>query len=337
MRVLFYGDLQIHTRKRDYASFLNATMLHLERLVKEQKPDLLVNLGDVLHTFGTIEAEDLLFAYRWTKRLEIAMEGRPHLIIKGNHDIADRYGKTAAIEVLASHQTRVVLEPERYGDFLVLPYTKEFDEVREWLDQQSAPAGIFGHVDWVGAHATPTHATTEGLYPHEIAKRWTNVPVFNGHYHTPAQLGPIHLVGSPLHMNFSDALSPIPRGFAMWDTSTGEVTRIENRNTYYCVEATLETIDDISAFYEKVYPNRQQLKLKIFTPLELVEQAQVTFGEGFLWATVTPTDSQRVTVEHLAGINLASSPDQIVQRVVETTPDDLDADLLEKYARKAFK
>lgn len=353
MRVLLYGDLQVQTKKKDYTRFLDATLEYLLQVIYEEQPDLVVNLGDVLHTFGTIEVEDLLFAYRWMARIGNVVprfqasipgyDGRRHWIIKGNHDLSDRAGDHASIEVMESTNTRVFLQQENAGFmdrmFGVLPYSESPPDLESLSMGYN---GFFGHVEWVGAHATPTFISKDGLQPHIFAKKYPNAPVFNGHYHTPAQLGPVTLVGSPLHMDFNDVLTSVPRGFTIWDTNTGDgndIRRIPNPHTYHCLEATLPDKDTIQDFYQQMYPQRARLKIKIYVPLALEEYAQDLFHKenGFLWISVAPSESRRTGIEHMEGIQLSSTPAEIISKVRETATDDLDVEMLETFAMEAFK
>src|SRR5882672_4239133 len=101
MKILFYTDIHVSCVHRDYSKFLDATMTYLESLVKEHKPDILVNLGDTLDTFGTLDVRDGVKAAEYLQRLSDALpSGSVHVILRGNHDTADKEGKLSSAELV---------------------------------------------------------------------------------------------------------------------------------------------------------------------------------------------------------------------------------------------
>lgn len=338
MRILFYGDLQINRRRPEYMQQLKNCMTHLRETIRERAPDLVVNLGDVMDTKSLVDVEDLVWGYYQMR--EIAGVSKEHYILKGNHDLSDRKGEYASVQVMDS-DSRVFMNPE-YVEYkngtniLVLPYTEDIDSTYKWLSDFNPDLDlIIGHVDWIGCRLTPAYVSKSGFDQSWFQRIWRDVPIFNGHYHHPMDVGNLHLVGSPLHKDFNDVLGTIERGYTLWDSSTGHVERITNPHTYYCLQLTYESMEALEHGWRQLREMAGILRVKVFVSNELLDDAKEMFG-GFLWSSIIPLDSSAIRMEHTSQLNLQSTPSEVLKKGVDAAPGDYDKATLYALGQKAF-
>jgi hypothetical protein len=330
--------------------FLTGALESLEQAIHTHQPDLVINLGDMFDTKHLVSVDDLVYGWEWSKRIGKAVHRcdawKRHWVLKGNHDISDKHGDRASVQVLEDETTHVFMDSRITvsppgPNVLVLPYTEDIDSIYKetW---RNAPGGeldpdvIIGHVDWIGCRLTPSYVSKAGCDPAWFEKKYPGVPIFNGHYHHPMDLGDLHMVGSPVHKDFNDVVGEIQRGFTLWDDETGETTRIQNPSTYYCTQLTLTTEQEINEWSAKLAAHKHVLRVKVFVPQALLDEAKSAFGD-FLWNTVQPVDSEAIRAIHTSGVSVQSTASEIVTKGVdESDPQVYDRELLAKFGRKAF-
>jgi hypothetical protein len=349
MKILFYGDLQINGRRPDYMTYLQRTLLHLCEVCEAEKPDVIVNLGDVMDTKNLVDVEDLVWGWRWMKHISsLVPQENPghwspkprHWVLKGNHDLADKHGSVASVQVMEDDHTRICMEPElithKGVKFLIIPYTEQTEQTYQWIEAlPQTPDVIIGHVDWIGCRLTPAYVSTHGFQIDWFAKRFPGVPIFNGHYHHPMDYAPLTLVGSPLHKDFNDVIGPQARGFTIYDTDTKEIRRVGNPHTFYCLQLQYMTEEELEQGAVALRDEREDLRVKVFVPNRLLEDAKDLFS-GFLWSAVVPLDSDVVSVQTSA-LTVQSSPAEVLARGIEAATEDYDRDLLEATGREVFR
>lgn len=340
MKILLYGDLQINGKNSDYMRFLYGSMQNMLEVINNEKPDLVVNLGDLMDTKHLISVEDLVWA--WNINQQIERICKSHLILKGNHDVSDRNGDVSTVQVFNSSVTKAVTNfDEMYFNtkrFISIPYTRDIESVKRDLRSISNPediVAIFGHVDWIGCRLTPSFVTNHGLDPDEVMEMFPNSHIFNGHYHHPFSMDRLHFVGSPLHKDFNDVLGEVPRGFTLFDTETKSVRRIENSSTYYCVSVPVGTVESMETFVSGVSDMKSRIKVKVSVPNSLVDEASDVF-DGFLWKSIIPRDSEVVSIYGGTGLGILSSSKEIVSKAIESSPDNLDRGILESIGNVIF-
>ena len=360
MKFLIFGDLQISDRRQDYMAYTQQTLQYLGQLVRERRPDYLINLGDLIDTFGTVRLTDLGYAYEWMNYLgrEMAGGGTPHnadgnadalraatadprlWILKGNHDMDDREGKRASCQVMEQN-ARIFMELttteiDGFGYALVLPYTRDYAHMMNTLESIAEldveVKVIFAHTDWIGCRMTPAMVSKEGLEPVKVQELFPNATIFAGHYHHPQTVGNLHIVGSPQHMRFDDVLGAIPRGFAFWDSETGTVERIPNPYTFYCAQVQAETDAQLRQAWEALKPNCANIKVKVKVPPKLMEEADGLFSD-FLWKSILPLEN--VQAEETT-ITVTSSVPEIIAAGLDRAGEEYDLELLKQYGVEAF-
>jgi hypothetical protein len=342
VKVLLFGDLQINHRRPDYMTFLTGALEELERVIRDVCPVLVINLGDMFDTKHLVSVDDLVYGWEWSRRLGRALErsNRRLWVLKGNHDISDKHGDRASVQVLENPMTKVCMSMGVHVIYglrvLVIPYTEDINSVYEEAQGIERPDLIVGHCDWIGCRLTPSYVSKAGLDPAWFERNYPGVPIFNGHYHHPMDLGDLHMVGSPLHKDFNDIAGEIPRGFTLWDSETGKIERIANPSTYYCTQLTFTKEQEISEWRAKLAEHKHALRVKVFVPQALLDEAKDAFGD-FLWNTVQPVDSEAIRAIHTSGVSVQSTASEIVKKGVDESDEQVyDRELLAEFGRKAF-
>lgn len=345
MKILFFSDIHVNFRHRTYMGFLERT---LEEIRKDAEGmDLVFNLGDTTDTFGVVDIRDLLFAQEHTGYHRFKGGGAGLYTLRGNHDTGDKLGEqsTLPLFLLLSHQfgfeDMAVFTPfdgEDQPRFLIVPHTRDYPAVYEFLLEakgRGPVTAVLTHTDWLGCRLTPQYVSKEGLEPAWFQANLPGVPVFAGHYHTPMNVGPVHIVGSPLYATFNDRAEGIPRGWLKWDTESGEIVRVTNPHTYECHSVRAKGKKELKKSREGFEGKENRCKVKVYVPKRLFDDAQELYS-GFLWSGVYPLENDAEGVEFESKVDLNTEPEAMVERAVKGADAVYDKTLLRKYGEEAF-
>lgn len=336
MKVLFYGDIHTNFDFPDYMGFLDKTLGFLLQTIYAHQPKYVINLGDVTDTFGTVELRSLVWAYDWMQKIGRAAKecGGKHHIIQGNHDVDDKDCTISSVQVMQSANTQVHITASKQDEVLFLPFGTEAETARHLCHSRGPETAqdallVAGHIEWRACQLTSSFVSKTGLDTSE-----PTLPVFNGHFHSPANVGKVHFVGSPLYKNFNDFETEIPRGFTLYDTDTKVVTRIENHHTYRMASIQAETESELEAQLSKI-TDMGHTKIRFMVPKALLEIVESLRSE-FLWCSVHRSDFEKTDVNKATGITIVSDKDTVVKTVVESAPKEFSRELLTTYGSKAF-
>lgn len=339
MRVLMYSDLHVSHKNGDYVDFLDKTVNYLIEKCQSLRPDILVNLGDTLDSFGVLDVRDGVYAQGLLDSLT-EHSGALHVVLRGNHDTADKCGQVSSTPLVCRGEVTTVTHPvfASLGGLpvLYLPHSTDFDSMLAMIGEakERSVRAVFTHVDWLGCRLTPAYVSREGLSPAAVGEVLPGVPVFAGHYHAPMTVGPVHFVGSPLYLNFSDLMVEQERGFLLWDTEAG-VTRIPNPHTYKCYKIEAENKRELTKKLKDMGDPRLA-RVKVYVPKKHVEDAQ-DLVRGFLWSAVYPVEAERTGIEFSAQVNVRTPLEDAVRTAVRSGSEGYDAALLETFGLEAFR
>lgn len=205
-KVLFIGDPHLKINKFSLAmEFLN----WLNDLIDEQKPDLVVNLGDSLHDHAVIRSEALneLMSHIY----HVIDSGIPYVYLKGNHD--QYQPKDDKYHALLPFKGRIqnlyiVDEPQDLFGMTFVPFLPNADN----FPRKTLPICV-AHQTFLGADYGPINAS-DGIDPEEISADI----IISGHIHKRHNLGKVVYVGSPYSQEASD-VDQI-KGISIFDTDT---------------------------------------------------------------------------------------------------------------------
>jgi len=213
-RVLLIGDPHLKINRFDLAtSFLE----WLDKVIEEQKPDLVVNLGDTFDTHAVLRSEVLNEFMRHV--YGVLRRGIPYVYLVGNHDMYKpndpKYHAMLPFK-------------ERIKDFHVV------DEVRDLFGMTFVPYQhdgskfprktlpiVVAHQTFIGADYGPIRAT-EGVDATSI--EGPDI-IVSGHIHTKSVLGSVLYVGSPFSQSAADVDQV--KGITILETDTYDQSFIE--------------------------------------------------------------------------------------------------------------
>ena len=207
MRALFIGDCHIKINRFDLGlRFLN----WLNQLIEEQKPDLVVNLGDFFDTHSVVRSEVMTeFMNHVDKVLKLDI---PYVYLLGNHDFyKPSDSKYHAVKHLANKIPNLYIVDtiqELFGMTFV-PY--QYDGAN--FPKQTLPI-VVAHQTMIGADYGPIRAT-EGVDASSIEGCEV---IVSGHIHTKSVLGSVIYVGSPFSQSAADVDQV--KGITIFDTDT---------------------------------------------------------------------------------------------------------------------
>lgn len=196
--------------------------------LEKYKVEEVIHLGDI---FDNRKATDY-WSIEWTNRvvLDKLKKYKVHLIL-GNHDIFYKNtNKLNSPELLIKNlkSINIYTKPTKVQvgeqEVLFLPWMTSESESETLTAIKTTSARVaMGHLELNGFYSHRGHLQ-EGGTDKSIFNNFKQV--FSGHYHTRSDDGKIYYLGNPYQMFWSDYGDQ--RGFTIWDTETGEITRIDN-------------------------------------------------------------------------------------------------------------
>lgn len=204
---MFIGDPHLKINRFDLSlQFLS----WINRFIAEQKPDVVVNLGDTFDTHAVVRSEVMCeFMLHVSKTLALGIE---YVYLVGNHDMYK-----------PSDSKYHVMKPFKN----TLKGLHVIDEVTELYGMTFVPYQYYGsnfpkktlpicvaHQTFIGADYGPVRAT-EGV---DAASIEGCELVISGHIHTKSVLGSVLYVGSPFSQSAADVDQV--KGITILDTDT---------------------------------------------------------------------------------------------------------------------
>lgn len=207
MRVLFIGDCHIKINRFDLGlRFLN----WLNQLIEEQKPDLVVNLGDFFDTHSVVRSEVMTeFMVHVDKVLKLNI---PYVYLLGNHDFYKPSDyKYHAVKHLVNKIPNLYVVDQTVDLFGMTFVPYQYDGAN--FPKKTLPV-VVAHQTFIGADYGPIR-TTEGVDASSISG--CDI-IISGHIHTKSVLGSVVYVGSPFSQSASD-VDQI-KGITIFDSDT---------------------------------------------------------------------------------------------------------------------
>ena len=271
MKILAFGDVHIteHTEfsvdtEDGLTSHLHACLASadwLEKVILEQKPDLVVNLGDIVENKGVFSERVLWTVDRFTSILTAVCQRTKSQYVQllGNHDYKAATFRDRALamidnKILYTDPTVIIPFVGKPYSVLLLPFNKEMEETacREIVRATEAEQGgnlklCLGHIPVHGARMTPKSDYLEkgGLDP----QVFEGIPLINGHYHFPGEYGKVRgdrtetsviFAGCLVAKDFKDLQGDIPHGAVLFDMDNWSWTRLANPHTPIFMDTTVD-------------------------------------------------------------------------------------------------
>jgi DNA repair exonuclease SbcCD nuclease subunit len=201
MKVLVIGDPHF---KKDNIPDMTKMCLSIYNVIENKQPDIIVILGDILHTHETIHQEPFSLAIKFLKKLS---EYKPTYLLLGNHDlinnqqfctenhpfIALKYWDN--IKIVDSPIVEIICDKK----FTFVPYVPNgrFREAIDKVDWKDS-ACIFAHQEFYGCQMGAKKSTTGDVFEE-------NQLVISGHIHDFQILGNIIYTGTPIQHTFGES------------------------------------------------------------------------------------------------------------------------------------
>lgn len=205
LSIIAIGDVHI---REEYINVLNQMKYKLYPVIRNLNPDLIILLGDILHTHETIHSDSLNAAITFIRELSVI--GPPLVVLIGNHDLinnqqflTDKHGfnalkkwKNVTIVDTCIHRIikghRLIFTPYVFpGRFIEALDTNE----KPW----NKATVIFGHQEFYGCKMS-------AITSHDGDKWDPKFPlVITGHIHDAQILGKnVIYPGTPIQHGFGD-------------------------------------------------------------------------------------------------------------------------------------
>lgn len=292
MKIFMYSDLHICKTSSILPSTLNGkytyrqqmiidTGKYLASIIDEERPDLIVNLGDTFDQH-TITSYDVDVASKFFECFR--MFNIPHLVIVGNHEMVNR--DFNAIKILSNiNNITVISEPGVISsNYIMSLYQKHTDNETKpdvklaflpycsYNDIFEFPEGtfLFSHQDIQDSVIRGDFKLPEGLTKEQLSNYKL---VFNGHIHKPSIFNNVINVGSITTHSFSDDEGSVPQCY-LFDTDTlNLVTYKPTICPLFRKFEIKETIEELEEYVDNLDSNYKYI-LHIISPFALKEQVK---------------------------------------------------------------
>jgi DNA repair exonuclease SbcCD nuclease subunit len=245
---MFLGDNHLRINKFSLATQF---LTWVNQFIAEQKPDLVVNLGDALDTHAVIRSEVLneLMSHIY----HVIDLGIPYVYLTGNHDYySPKDSKYHALLPFKGriHNLHVVDAPEDLFGMTFVPYLADGNA----FPKTTLPICV-AHQTFLGADYGPVNAI-EGVDADTVSADI----IISGHIHKKHNLGKVVYVGSPYSQDASDANQI--KGITTFDTDTFEFsftqTPMPTWKTIKLEISSFESSGDVHAAIEQATADRAQ-------------------------------------------------------------------------------
>ena len=245
---------------------------YLENIIDEQKPDLIINLGDTFDNH-TITSYDIDIASKFFECFR--MFNIPHIVLVGNHEMINQ--DFNAIEIL--NNITVISEPSTVNTDIILltklslqqPNVKlAFLPYCDYRDILEFPEGdfLFSHQDIQGSCIRGDFKLPNGINQNDLSKYKL---VFNGHIHKSSIMKNIINVGSISTHSFSDDQENVPKCY-IFDTNTLDLTTYKPTCCPLFRKVEIKkNISELYAFMDQLDKNYKYI-LHIICPFELKDE-----------------------------------------------------------------
>lgn len=287
MRIFMYSDLHIsrtssimpltsNINKYTYRQNMILELgKYLENIIDEQKPDLIINLGDTFDNH-TITSYDIDIASKFFECFR--MLNIPHIVLVGNHEMINQ--DFNAIEILNNiNNITVISEPSTVNTDIILstklslqqPNVKlAFLPYCDYRDILEFPEGdfLFSHQDIQGSCIRGDFKLPNGINQNDLSKYKL---VFNGHIHKSSIMKNIINVGSISTHSFSDDQENVPKCY-IFDTNTLDLTTYKPTCCPLFRKVEIKkNISELYAFIDQLDKNYKYI-LHIICPFELKDE-----------------------------------------------------------------
>ena len=205
-------------------------------LVREHRPDFVVNLGDTFDTHSVLRSQLMAeFKYHVTECLEYA---KKYYYILGNHDMfKPDDAKYHALQSFNIDGLIVVDNIYEFDNITMVPYQSDFKTF-----PKDTRRLCFAHQTFVGADYGYFRPDV-GVNADEVSAEL----IISGHVHKRQEFGTVRYPGTPVHDNLNDVDQV--KGVELFDTETYEYQFIESpfdmyRSLSFTIAADF-TVDDM--------------------------------------------------------------------------------------------
>ncbi|QQO97397.1 recombination endonuclease subunit [Maribacter phage Molly_5] len=206
MKIFVYADVQMGPRSLFNEPTASGFGLRLDDGVEacqwiadrilEEKPDVVVNLGDTVDPIGGLGTETIGAVTIGMGYISTACEtvNADHYVMIGNHDLAYTNMRTSSVEFLDKFpNTKIVRHPLYLEHTVMVPFTEDYNYAREILKKAEEEGKTIGftHLDFKELNYNSSYKSTDGLDATDF-----KLKIFNGHVHIPQKHGAVECIGS---------------------------------------------------------------------------------------------------------------------------------------------
>jgi DNA repair exonuclease SbcCD nuclease subunit len=202
LKILVYGDPQFgasgdfsYPSSTGYTTRLDTSLAicyWISELVSKNKPDFVINLGDVFEQMQVVDSLSLSAAAEGMGVISRATHdvGGRHYVLLGNHDLSNQSRTIFSSNFLNYYPSTEVVSDFKTLDsekIAFVPFSEEVSTIESYLDSLSEDFMVFSHIDLKNVQ----FSFVSGYYSDfgvDVEKLKRFRLVVNGHIHTPRMI-----------------------------------------------------------------------------------------------------------------------------------------------------
>jgi len=313
IKVLSIGDIHIQP---DNLADINVFLKQLEKWLSENKIDLIVILGDTLHTHETVYTECL---NKMLEYVELCEKYAPTEVLVGNHEYQNNSQFLTSSHPFGGWKTHNIVDRVKVKilqdcKLVLLPYTPDgrfYEALNTVGDEWKTADCIFAHQLLDGAKMGPIVA--KGV------EKWNEEHPFviSGHIHDKQLVQPnLWYAGSCMQISFGERED---HTISLLTISAGNKVKVDEINIHPPTKKTVYS--DVSKIKELKLPEDENTRLKItlsgdseeFKTFKKTEDYKELVEKG---VKVVFKQKRNIPVGELPTTNLKTFPD-ILYSLVE--------------------
>lgn len=271
MRILCYTDLHLQNiypyniKNAQTGLYSRVTEIYntfewIKNITKQEKIDLVINLGDTFHQAIRHLVERFTTTTNFINDINKSTTSGKGIVVEGNHD-RDAGNNISAVEALKHSESTIVIRKsiqikyfsEINSTFVFVPFIRDKEQQKDLFDKiyekikDKENVYIFGHFDIREAYEDinveeqlEKYNTYQELNLHKFKA------IFSGHLHNPKQINNnMFYIGSSVALSFSDIQAN--RGIVILDIDKNDckISKIENPFSPIFVKFDIMNTEDL--------------------------------------------------------------------------------------------
>jgi DNA repair exonuclease SbcCD nuclease subunit len=333
MKLLVIGDTHLDNKIEGY---LEAQHRALIRIVTDNKPDVVVFLGDIFHHRSP--EPEVLIAFKGIIS-DISKDVSKVYIVRGNHDSANKSDDLVTVLSIFEQDNIVLaldyLKAETYNcnsDIIFIPHFEDEINTIQCLGMTKEDDIVFGHFGYEGCIETGQY------FNFKVKKEHLRGNVILGHIHRYSKDGNVTILGTPWSTSFGEC--DYPHYVGMLECTDGVWSDLKPIELTFGVRHMAVPIDALESVAEKLQDPNYFTLLRVFvdkftdkSPNDIRKQIKDKYNLGYVDIRFNPVLDRKLSnriSNYSPTTEINSIGGDVIEKYLEENATSIPTELLRK-------